>query len=220
MDRPPDRGCGVTAAAWGNGDVDDDRDEWLAARKGKITGSRLGNIIQTARTKGKKIAYYELIAERIAIPEESDVDESGMDRGTRLEPEALARFASETGKKVNTDLIIWSRDDNESIAISPDGIIGKKEAVECKCLSSALHIKAYLTQAIPDDYEEQVLQYFIVNDKLETLYFMFYDPRVPGIDFFYLTVTRESVQAKVDEYLEYERATLAEIADVVNSLTF
>lgn len=198
----------------------DTREEWLAARKGKITGSRLGDVIQGPRSKGKKNAFYELIAERIAIIEETDVEESAMDRGTRLEPEALARFASETGKKVNTDLVIWSRDDNESIAISPDGIIGKKEAVECKCLSSALHIKAFMTQEIPSDYEEQVLQYFIVNDKLQTLYFVFYDPRIPGKDFFYITVTRSSVKAKVDEYLEYERAVLAEVEEAVNQLTF
>ena len=33
---------------------------------------------------------------------------------------------------------------------------------------------------IPDTYQAQVLQYFVVCDTLETLYFSMYDPRVYG----------------------------------------
>ena len=33
---------------------------------------------------------------------------------------------------------------------------------------------------IPDQYQAQVLQYFVVCDTLETLYFSMYDPRVYG----------------------------------------
>lgn len=197
------------------------RDEWLAARRGKITGSRLKDIV-VKRGTGKKIGFYELIAEKLGIPAD---DENSMDRGTRLEAEAIEQFTKATKKKVNTDLVIWTRDDNENIAISPDAFIdGKKkgieEAVECKCLASARHIEAYLTQHIPDEYEFQKLQYFIVNDKLKTLYFCFYDPRLIAMPFFYITVNRKDVQEEIDEYLEYQRTTLAEVDDIVNKLTF
>lgn len=195
------------------------QEEWLAARLGKITGSRLKDVI-SKRGSGKKLAYYELIAERIAVQSDDDVEENPMDRGTRLEPEAIERFEKETGKKVDTSLVIWTRDDNESIAISPDGTIGKTEAVEAKCLSSAMHIKTFLTQQIPSEYEEQALQYFIVNDKLKTLYFAFYDPRVTVKDFFTLTVKRTDVQDQVDLYLGMQRDTLAAVEEDVNSLTF
>jgi len=119
----------------------------------------------------------------------------------------------ETGKKVNTDLVLWCRDDDENIAVSPDGTIGKTEAVEVKCLSSARYIEAWLTKEIPDEYEYQVLQYFIVNNKLKTLYFVFYDPRMPK-DLFYLEVRLMAVQEQVDEYIELERRVLAEIAQI------
>lgn len=143
-----------------------------------------------------------------------------MDRGTRLEPEAVAMFAKEAKKKVNTDLVILTRDDNEYIAISPDGLIGKTEAVEAKCLSSARHIEAFLTQKVPSDYEMQKLQYFCVNDSLKTLYFAFYDPRILVKPFFYLTISRKEVQEKVDKYLEYQRKTLEEVDIIVNNLTY
>lgn len=192
------------------------REEWLAARRGKITGSRLKDII-VKRGTGKKLGFYELIAERLGIPAD---DESSMDRGNRLEPEAMEVFVKETKKKVDTSLVIWMRDDNDNIAISPDGFIGKTEAVEVKCLSSARHIEALLTKEIPDEYEFQKLQYFIVNEKLKVLHFAFYDPRLLAKPFFTIEVKREDVQAEVDEYLDYQKRTLEEVDAIVNELTF
>jgi len=194
----------------------EDREAWMNARRGKITGSRLKDII-VKRGTGKKIGFYELIAERLGIPAD---DENAMARGTRLEEEAVAKFVSETKKKVNTDLVIWQRDDNESIAISPDGYIGETEAVECKCLSSARHIEAFLTQQLPDEYKDQALQYFIVNDKLKKLYFVFYDPRVLAKNYFTIEIKRKDVENDVKFYLDYQKQVLLEVDEIVNKLTF
>lgn len=194
----------------------DDRDQWMLARRGKITGSRLKDII-VKRGTGKKIGYYELIAERLAVEPDG---ENSMERGTRLESEAIERFEKETGKVVDKTLKIWSRDDNESIAISPDGSIGETEAVEAKCLSSARHIEAFLTKEIPDEYRMQAIQYFIVNDLLTTLHMIFYDPRILVKDYFVLEIKRPDVQKEVDEYLAYQRQTIEEVNEIVNKLTF
>lgn len=203
----------------------DDRNLWMAARAGKITGTRLKNII-THRGTAKKIGFYEVIAERIAAPleevyDEETANETAMARGTRLEKHALEQFSAETGKALNTDLIIWTREDDENIALSPDGVVvdsGDTEAVEAKCLSSSRHVEALLTQEVPDDYYYQMLQYFIVNDDLKTLYFVFYDPRILVKKFFYLTIERSQVQEDVDTYLTYQKVTLAEIEDAVKGL--
>ena len=234
----------------------EDRESWLSARRGKITGTRLQDlIVSSAFTKPlimeeltacgidfdkkgtkeslsvllsplsranltskapKKIGYYELIAERLAIPPD---DENCMDRGTRLEDEAIAYFTADTGKDVCADLVIWEREDNSSIAISPDGYIGMDEAVEIKCLGSARHIEALLTESIPKDYEEQVIQYFIVNDNLKTLHFIFYDPRLLAKPYFKFVVNRADVQEKVTEYIELERKTIEEIDEIVLKLS-
>jgi predicted phage-related endonuclease len=195
----------------------DDRDSWLVARRGKITGSRLKDII-VKRGTGYKIGFYELIAEKIAIAPDG---ENVMDRGNRLEDEGIAKLSEKIGKKIDTSLVIWTRDDDENIAVSPDGVIGKTEAAEIKCLSSARHLEAFLTKAIPDEFEFQRLQYFIVNDKLKKLYFGFYDPRMPeNIQFFFIEVKREDVQADIDLYLEYQRKVIQEVNQIVNDLTF
>lgn len=195
----------------------DNEDDWLEARRGRITGTRLKDLV----TKGKpKKGYWELIAERVAIPSDG---ENPMHRGKRLEDDAIERFIKETGKKVESELVMWHRDDDENIAISPDGYIKKgkkiKEATEVKCLSSAAHIEAYMTDIIPSEYEFQILQYFIVNEDLENLYFIFYDPRMP-IDFFYQKVERKDIQANVDEYLDLERRVLVEVTKIEQDLTF
>ena len=194
-------------------------EEWLDARLGKVTGTRLKDLVVKRGTKPKK-GFYEIIAERVAIPANG---ENVMDRGHRLEIDALERFESESGKKVNKDLVIFCRGDNHDIAVSPDGYIEKKkkvtEMVECKCLSSASHIEAYLTKEIPSEYEYQKLQYFIVNDDLQILYFVFYDPRMPK-DFFYFTIKREEVKDQITEYLALEKETLERIKQIETELTF
>lgn len=195
------------------------QEDWYIFRRGKITGSSLKGITEK-KGGGKKIGFYELLAERLTgIPTQEEEGEKPMARGTRLESEALSRFIVETGKDVDTSLLIWTRDDNENIAVSPDGVIGETEAAEAKCLSSARHLEAYLTQEIPTDYIEQTRQYFVCNEKLETLYVVFYDPRVTCKDYFVIEVKREDVQMEVIKFLQHERQTLMEIEELVAKLT-
>lgn len=191
-------------------------EEWMDGRRGKITGTRLGKLI-SKRDKKKLKGFYEVIAERVAIPASN---EPVMDRGRRLETEALERFEKETGKKVNKDLVIISRDENENIAYSPDGFIGKTETVEVKCLNSASHIEAWLTKEIPSEYYEQTIQPFIVNNSLKTLYFVFYDPRLPKIDFFFFEVRRSDIKKEIAEFLALELEILEEIRRIETELTW
>lgn len=194
----------------------EDKESWLYDRRSRITGSKLKDIV-VKRGTGRKIGFYQLIADRLGIPAD---DENAMERGNRLESEAVTVFEKETGKEVDSSLQMWVRDDNDSIAYSPDGVIGKKEALEIKCLGSARHIEALITELVPDEYEFQKLQAFIVNDKLETLYFGFYDPRLIAKPFFYLTVKRSEVQEQVDEYLGYQKNILIDVEKYVKEFTF
>lgn len=193
-------------------------DAWLEARLMKITGTRLKDIVTKRGTKDK-IGFYELIAERLTIAGEKEMP---MSRGRRLEKEAIARFAEETRKDIDDSLVLWTRDDEENIASSPDGVIGEKEAIEIKCLSSARHIETYLAKQVPEEYEMQVIQYFIVNDKLEKLYFVLYDPRfvVSKLQLFTIEVTRAELAEKIQMYHEHQIVTLARVNEIVKALSF
>lgn len=192
-------------------------EEWILNRRTKITGTRLGNLV-VKRGDGNKAEFYKLIAERISKPING---ENPMERGQRLEQEAVEILETKLGKTFIKDLVMWERDDNEHISISPDAYSEDfKEAVEVKCLSSHEHIETYLNNEIPKEYEFQALQYFIVNDDLETLYFTLYDPRLIVKEHFYITIKREDVQEEVDKYLQYQIDKLNKINEIVLELSF
>ncbi len=194
----------------------EDKEAWLAFRVGKISGTTAGGLLSKRDLKPLK-GYYQLIVDRIGIPA---TDENVMDRGIRLEVEALERFEKETGKKVDKSLIVVSRDDNENIAYSPDGIIGKTISLEVKCLNSASHLEAWITKKIPSEYEAQSIQPFVVNDSLKTLHFIFYEPRLPKIDYFCIDIHREEVKERVEAALATQRQVLEEVARYEVDLTF
>lgn len=192
--------------------------EWLSARRTKVTGTRLKNLV-VLRGTTEKVGFYELIAERLAIPRPEG--ENKMERGKSLESEAVELCEKELGVKFNTDLVIWSRDDNDAIAISPDAYSEDlKEAVEVKCLNSADHIKAVIDNEPPDDYKFQFLQYFIVNDILEKLNVVMYDPSLTVKQYIRFEIKREEVQEDVIKYKEYEELKLRQVETIVNQLSF
>lgn len=166
----------------------------------------------------KKIGFYEVLAERLSL-DTSDVDDP-LGRGHELEQEAILSFSEATGHKVETDTGVWVSDDSEYITLSPDGEIDDEHAVEVKCLNSARHLQALIEDRIPSDYDEQILQYFIVNEKLEQLFFVFYDPRIAAKPLFWKTIERTEVADRAQEVLEQEKRLLAEIDALVTELTF
>lgn len=181
--------------------------EWLHRRKGKITGTVLKGIMGTS--KARQEALYEVIAERLTIGVEDEY-ENAMDRGVRLENDAIAMFELESGLQVNS--MGLCEDDNEpNIANSPDGLIGDTEAIEVKCMGGKNHVKMWLTNKIPDEYEWQVVQYFIVNEKLKKLYFVGYNPDIPIHQLHIIEVKREEIEEDIIKGREAQIAFLSEV---------
>lgn len=191
------------------------QEEWMQARVGKITGTRLKDIINLRGT-GKKKAFWEMIAERVAVPQDG---ENPMDRGLRLEDEALDRFEKETGKKVKRELTLCVSKEDENIAYSSDGIISPTEDVEVKCLNSASHIEALVTKEIPSEYDFQILQGFIVNPKLKKRHFVMYDPRVEAHPYICFVVNRKDKEADIEFYKTEQLKIIEEIEKITLELT-
>lgn len=178
------------------------------------------------RNAPKKIEFYELLADHLGI--EPD-DEDRMDRGLRLEEEALdmakpliVAHTEDVREFVTVGCCVSEVDPR--IINSPDKLIKIKskfkEAVEIKCLSRARHLQAIVENVVPDEFESQKLQYFIVNPDLEILWFVFYDPRVTCKPFHVIKVTRESLGNKPQEYMEFQLAQLKDIDKLVEELSF
>jgi hypothetical protein len=169
----------------------------------------------------KKMGYYELMAKRLAVPEEAtDTEETPPERGIRLEEEALSVFSEKTAKTVVNDEVIWISDIHPSITYSPDGVISDEEVAEAKCLSSALHLYIYFEKDIPVEYKRQNIQAFIVNEKLQTLHFVCYDPRIPSLPMHYITIKREEIADEIKKHTEYQVQVLRMLESDIITLTF
>jgi len=204
-------------------DFEQGSDEWIEFRKGKISGTILGDIYSKPNKDGiskRKIGFYQIIADKLG----DDYDgENLMDRGLRLEDEANEIFEQKTGLKTEKAGVCVSAF-NPEIINSPDRLIkidGKySQAVEIKCLGTARHLQAVIENEVPAEFESQKIQYFICNDELQTLNFVFYDPRIQSIPYHCIEVKREDIADKIELFKEYEIKTLEEIAILVERLAW
>ena len=204
-----------------------EKDGQILSPEDKKTTASLLNLLEPEELaelkleKEPKQKYYEIIADRVARPVTPNdyLDKLNgepftmMARGHVLEPEALALFEERTGKTLDKKSTVWIREDNENIYISPDASITDKdgiirEAVEVKCLGSAEVIKAYLTGKYPEEYEPQVIKYFVVNENLEKLNFIIYTDLIVGLELQIFEITREQVAARIEEAKAFEDAVM------------
>nr|UVM99717.1 MAG: alkaline exonuclease [Bacteriophage sp.] len=82
--------------------------------------------------------------------------------------------------------------------------------------ATATSLKATNMDFIPDAYRAQVLQYFVVCDTLETLYFSMYDPRVYGdARHQIIPINRGSIQPLIAEHKRKQLNTL----HIIDTLT-
>lgn len=175
-------------------------------------------------------SIYKLIAQRIAKPiNPNDYADrldgatySAMLRGQILEEEARELISEKLGKKIIPGRV-WQSEENEYMICSPDGEFeDETEAVEIKCLDSWKVVKAYYEKHPPAEYKPQVLQYFVVNDKLKKLYFCIYsdvfsNPEL-GLQIFELN--REDYKEEIEIVKRVENATLELVEKEVQKLMF
>nr|DAX68894.1 MAG TPA: Exonuclease [Caudoviricetes sp.] len=176
-------------------------------------------------------SIYKLIAQRIAkpinpndyadrIPEGATY--SAMLRGQILEDEARDLISEKLGKQIIPGRV-WQSEENEYMICSPDGEFeDETEAVEIKCLDSWKVVKAYYEKHPPSEYKPQILQYFVVNNKLKKLYFcicsdVFSNPEL-GLQIFELN--REDYKEEIEIVKRVENATLELVEKEVQKLMF
>ena len=157
-------------------------DAWFAARVGKITASRLGDIMR--KTKWGESTYkakvrLELAIERITGKSASSVVmNQAMRDGVDREPDARKLFEAVTGKEV-AEVGSFDHPEIVNTSASPDGLIRGEDAVlEIKCPTHATHAKNLMSEKMPKNYEYQV-QWQIACTESEHAYFASYHPDFP-----------------------------------------
>lgn len=207
-------------------EVEQGSSEWLSFREGKRTGTSIGKFFAKSRKTGEiydtekpLLTIYEKIAERLAEGTADDGLDSSRERGKALEAEAVERAEQELGLKLIRGNV-WQADDANHIE-SPDAYTADlKTAVEIKCLASSRHVQAILTNEPPKEYYAEYINYFLVNDKLETLYVCLYDSRffMQHLQFKAFKIAREGIAYELARMADIDEAAEKFIAEAVEKL--
>jgi len=191
---------------------------WFAARLGKVTASRVADVIAKTKTGwGASRANYmaELIAERLTgVPAESYVN-AAMVWGTATEPQARAAYSFYADVDV-TEVGFIEHPSISLTGASPDGLVGTDGLVEFKCPNTATHIDTLLGEPVPGKYYTQ-MQWQLACTGRHWCDWVSYDPRLPGsMQLFVQRVPRDDTMIASLEKLVAE--FLAEIDARVRAL--
>lgn len=199
-------------------DIEQGSDEWFKVRLGKVTASRVADVI--ARTKSGPAASRanyaaQLVTERLTgVPTETFTN-AAMQWGTDMEPEARSTY--EFYQAVQVDQIGFvPHPDIGDAGASPDGLVGDDGLVEIKCPSTATHIETLLGRTVPAKYVTQMMWQMACTGRKWTD-FVSYDPRMPeSMRFFCVRVERddETIHGLEKEVVAF----LAEVRSTVDAL--
>ena len=154
-------------------------EEWFAARCGKVTASRVADIIAKTKTgysTSRENYLAQLVCERMTGKPADSYSNSAMQWGTDQEP--FARAAYEAAKDVLVDELGFATHPTISMAgASPDGLVGLFGLVEIKCPNTATHIDTLLNQTVPTKYITQ-MQWQMACTQRQWCDFVSFDPRM------------------------------------------
>jgi putative phage-type endonuclease len=198
--------------------IEQGTDEWFAARIGKVTASRVADVIAKTKTgysSSRDNYMAQLICERLTNQKGESFTNAAMQHGTETEP--LARAAYEALKDVLVDEVGFIPHPKILMAgASPDGLIGDNGLLEIKCPNTATHIDTLLSETVPGKYNTQMQFQMACTDR-EWCDFVSFDNRLPTeLQLFVKRVPRDNVFIRLieGEIVQF----IAELDDKINKL--
>jgi putative phage-type endonuclease len=201
------------------GDIIQGSPEWFAIRLGKVTASRVCDVIAKTKTgwgAGRANYMAELVAERLTGVPASSYTNAAMQWGTDQEPNARAAYCEQTFDEV-TQVGFVHHPHIAMAGASPDGLVGSDGLIEIKCPNTATHIDTLLSQTIPSKYTVQMHWQMACTGRT-WCDFVSYDPRLPPeMRLFVARLGRDDERIAELEKLVSE--FLAELDETVGKLT-
>ena len=155
--------------------------EWHQLRLGKVTASRVADILAKTKTgpsASRNNYLIELALQRVTKTIEESYTNAAMEWGTQTEPQARVAYEVKTSNFVDQVAFI----DHPSIngfGCSPDGLItGKNALIEIKCPNSATHWSYIKDNKPPQKYFIQMQAQMAVTGA-KWCDFVSFDPRMP-----------------------------------------
>ena len=192
--------------------------EWQALRIGKLTASRVADMLATVKTgesMSRKNLRADLIAERLTGNKNDSYTNSAMSWGVETEPQA--RVAYEVFSDTLVDQIAFV--DHPTIAnfgCSPDGFVGDDGLIEIKCPNTSTHLEYIETRKPPSKYMTQMMSQMSVTGR-KWCDFVSFDPRLPdGLKLLVVRIERDEdaiakLEAEAIKFLAEVDAKIVEL---------
>jgi len=180
-------------------DVQQGSEEWKTLRLGKITASRVSQVMGKSRQNFLAI----IAAERISKQAESFTN-AAMQWGIDTEPFAREAYEARNGIKV-VQVGFCLHPTIKDAGASPDGLVGDDGLIEIKCPNTSTHVGTLIDQKAPTKYIPQ-MQFQMACTGRQWCDFVSFDPRIEQ-SFFQIRVERdneyiEKMEKEVSEFLE------------------
>lgn len=193
-------------------------DEWFTARLGKVTASRIADVMAKTKTgpgAARKNYATELVVERLTRQPTERFTNAAMQWGTDTEPQARAVYSLVTNAVVE-EVGFVPHPSLEMAGASPDGLVGPDGMVEIKCPNTATHLECLTSGKIDGKYLKQ-MQFQMICAGREWCDFASYDPHLP--DDLQLWVQRvphnpelaAEIEEAVTQFLAEVDATVADL---------
>ncbi|NOU05328.1 MAG: YqaJ viral recombinase family protein [Hyphomicrobiaceae bacterium] len=162
-------------------DCDQNSPEWFEARRGKVTASRLSDVLaKSAKGYSAGRANYaaDLVIERLTgTTIENIITTKPMEWGKENEDNARMQYQFLTGARCErVGLVMHPR--ITMACASPDRLVDDDGLLEIKCPNTATHIKTLLGGAIDSAYLQQ-MHWQLACTGRKWVDFVSYDPRLP-----------------------------------------
>ena len=151
--------------------------EWHQARLGKVTASRVSEVIAKGKGATRESYMADLIVERLTGQRGGGFSTAHMEWGTEQEPHARAAYSARTGELVE-EVGFIQHPRLEHAGASPDGLVNDEGLVEFKCPATSTHLDTLLAGEVPTKYIPQI-QFQMACTGRKWCDFVSYDPRLP-----------------------------------------
>ncbi|EAR2753589.1 YqaJ viral recombinase family protein [Salmonella enterica] len=173
--------------------------EWFAARCGKVTTSRLYDVM--TRTKSGYAAsrqnyMAELICQRLTGKPEEGFTNAAMMRGTELEPVAREMYALNEFDAVISEVGLIDHPTIAGFAASPDGLVNDDGLIEIKCPNTWTHLQTLKTGVPKRQYLLQMHAQMMCTGRKWCDFVSFDDRLPPELAYFKTRINFDEVLAE------------------------
>ena len=198
--------------------IEQGTEAWLQLRLGKVTASRVADIMAKTKTgvsASRGNYLIELALQRVTGNIEPMYTNDAMAWGTATEPQARVAYEVKTGNFVD-QIAFVEHDIIEWFGCSPDGLVGNDGLIEIKCPNSATHWATIKDGKPPNKYVIQMQTQMACTNR-QWCDVVSFDPRMPErSQLFICRVERD--QTMIDEIETEVMKFLIEVFDEVERM--